>query len=104
MPRSPTRRATTTRRPTSTIDLSETPEGLLTLRATVANYTALPPEAFFSLWFDLDRDARTGDGGDEANILYEASGVIDFYRWNGRDMVRTPPTGITASFTDGCSP
>ena len=85
----------------TTIDLSETPEGLLTLRATVANYTALPPEAFFNLWFDLDRDARTGDGGDEANILYEASGVIDFYRWNGRDMVRTPPTGITALFTDG---
>ena len=85
----------------TTIELSETPEGLLTLRATVANYTALSPEAFFNLWFDLDRNTRTGEDGDEANIVYEANGVLDFYRWNGRDMARTAATGITASFSEG---
>ena len=74
----------------TSVEVSETADGMLTVRATVANYQTLPPELFFNLWFDLDHNTRTGADGDEANILYQAGGVLDFYRWNGRDLARTP--------------
>ena len=45
-------------------------------------------DAFIHLWFDLDNNTRTGADGDEANVLYQADGILDFYRWNGRDLAR----------------
>ena len=82
------------------VEISEA-DGLLTVRVTIANFQSLPPESFFNLWFDLDRDASTGDDGDEANVNYQASGVLDFYRWNGRELLRSASTGMTGSFAAG---
>ena len=83
------------------VEVSETPEGLLTVKATIGNFQALPPHSWINLWFDLDNNPRTGESGDEANVLYDVSGVVDFYRWNGTDLVRTPTTGLSTSFTGG---
>jgi len=85
----------------TSVEVSETPDGMLTVRATVANYQALPQDSFIHLWFDLDNNTRTGADGDEANVLYQADGILDFYRWNGRDLARTPATGLTGSFAAG---
>ena len=77
----------------TSVEVSETPDGMFTVRATVANYQALPQDSFIHLWFDLDNNTCTGADGDEANVLYQADGILDFYRWNGRDLVRAPATG-----------
>jgi hypothetical protein len=82
------------------VDVSEA-DGLLTVRVSVANFQALPPESFFNLWFDLDRNASTGDDGDEANVNYQANGVLDFYRWNGRELARSASTGMSGTFAAG---
>ena len=83
------------------VDVSETPDGLLAVRVTVANFQVLPPDAWINLWFDLDNNPRTGEDGDEANVVYEANGVLDFVRWNGSEMIRTPTTGMTGSYAAG---
>ena len=85
----------------TSVEVSETADGMLTVRATVANYQTLPNDSFIHLWFDLDNNIRTGADGDEANVLYQADGILDFYRWNGRDLARTPATGLTGSFAAG---
>jgi hypothetical protein len=82
------------------VEVSEA-NGLLTVRVTIANFQSLPPESFFNLWFDLDRNSRTGDDGDEANVNVQASGAVDFYRWDGRELLRSASTGMTGSFAAG---
>jgi hypothetical protein len=84
----------------SAVEVSEV-DGLLTVRVTVANFQTLPPESFFNLWFDLDRNPSTGDDGDEANVNFQASGAFDLYRWNGRELVRAASTGMSATFAAG---
>ena len=38
----------------TTVAVSETPDGNLTIAATIANYQALPANSWVNLWFDLD--------------------------------------------------
>ena len=85
----------------TSVEVSETADGMLTVRTTVANYQTLPNDSFIHLWFDLDNNTRTGSDGDEANVLYQADGILDFYRWNGRDLARAAATGLTGSFAAG---
>jgi hypothetical protein len=85
----------------TSVDISESPDGTLTVRASVGNFQALPAHSWINLWFDLDNNPRTGEGGDEANLLYEVNGVVDFYRWNGTDLVSAPTTGMSTSFAAG---
>lgn len=85
----------------TSVDISESPDGTLTVRASVGNFQALPAHSWINLWFDLDNDSRTGESGDEANVLYDVSGVVDFHRWNGASLVRAPTTGMSTSFAAG---
>ena len=85
----------------TSVELSETPDALLTVRVAIANFQALPPDSWLNLWFDLDNNPRTGSGGDEANVSYDQSGTLDFFRWNGRELARAAPTGMTATFSAG---
>jgi hypothetical protein len=85
----------------TSVDVSESPDGTLTVRASVGNFQTLPAHSWINLWFDLDNNPRTGEAGDEANLLYDVSGVIDFHRWDGTGLIRAPTTGMTASFTAG---
>jgi hypothetical protein len=83
------------------VDIAETPDGLLSVRVTIANFQTLPADSWINLWFDLDNNTRTGEDGDEANAVYTADGVLDFRRWNGQELARMPTTGMSGSFATG---
>ena len=85
----------------TTVAVSETPDGNLTIAATIANYQALPANSWVNLWFDLDSNPRTGDDGDEALVQYFDDGGIQFWRWNGSTLVRRQATGMTGTFAAG---
>ena len=85
----------------TTVAVSETPDGNLTIAATIANYQALPANSWVNLWFDLDSNPRTGDDGDEALVQYFDDGGLQFFRWNGSTLVRRQATGMTATFAAG---
>jgi hypothetical protein len=83
------------------VDVFETPDGLLGVRVTVANVQTLPTDSWINLWLDLDNNTRTGEDGDEANVVYQANGVLEVRLWNGRELATTPTTGMSASFAAG---
>lgn len=85
----------------ASVTVSESPEGVLTVVVGIGNYQVLPGTSLLDLWFNLDNNRQTGDEGDEALVEYSASGIVDFYRWNGREMVRRPATGMAAAFVAG---
>ena len=85
----------------TTVAVSETPDGNLTIAATIANYQALPANSWVNLWFDLDSNPRTGDAGDEALVQYFDDGGLQFFRWNGSTLVRRQAIGMTATFAAG---
>ena len=85
----------------SSVTVSESADGMLTVAVAVSNFQALPTNSWFNLWFDLDSNASTGDDGDEALVQYFDDGGLQFHRWNGSALVRRPATGMTATFTAG---
>ena len=58
----------------TTVAVSETPDGNLTIAATLANYQALPANSWVNLWFDLDSNQQTGDAGDAVGGRRAAAG------------------------------
>ena len=85
----------------TSVTVSESPDGTITVGVTVANYQALPSNSWINLWFDLDSNQGTGDAGDEALVRYVANGTIDFLLWNGSELVSRPPAGMTGRFEAG---
>ena len=51
--------------------------------------------SWVNLWFDVDSDPRTGDGGDEALVRYEADGSLELFAWNGSRLVQGSTAGVT---------
>ena len=85
----------------TTVTVSESPSGMLTVTVAVANYQTLPANSWFNVWFDLDSDQSTGDAGDEALIRYFASGDVQFYLWGGSELVERPTAEVAGSFAAG---
>ena len=83
------------------VTVSETPDGVLTVTATVANYQTLPDNSWFNLWFDLDSNQSTGDAGDEALIRYVSDGAVEFYLWDGFTLVERPIAGMSGRYEAG---
>lgn len=87
----------------TSIDVTNTPDGLVTFRITVSNQT-LPPNAILGAVLDADRNASTGDEGIEIIIDYvvlpNLTAELVLARWNGTDLVEAPTTA-TASFAAG---
>jgi hypothetical protein len=52
----------------TSLDVAEETPGVLTIHLSVGNYQALPANSWVNLWFDLDSNSLTGDGGDEALV------------------------------------
>lgn len=73
----------------------------ITVRVEFGNFQVLPPNSRVILRFDLDRNEATGASGDEATIRYSSDGTLDFFRWNGADLVPLPASGMSAQFADG---
>jgi hypothetical protein len=85
----------------TSVAVSKAPDGMLTVALTAANFRTLPANSWFNLWFDLDSDQQTGDVGDEALVRYLADGRVEFYLWNGSELVEQPAAGMTGRFEAG---
>jgi hypothetical protein len=85
----------------TSVSVSEAADGMLTVSLTAPNYQTLPGNSWFNLWFDLDSNQQTGDVGDEALVRYLADGSIEFFLWNGSELVGRPVAGMTGRFEAG---
>lgn len=86
----------------TSVAVTEPVAGTLSVVVTVSNYQTLPQGSWFDLWFDLDRNGSTGDGGgDDALVRLLAEGGIQHFLWNGTRMAATPATGMTGSYNAG---
>jgi hypothetical protein len=83
------------------VNVAESPAGMLEVTVTVGNFAVLPTDSWFNVWFDLDSDQSTGDEGDEALVRYLSDGELQFYRWDGSQLVEQPTAGLTSSFAGG---
>jgi len=82
-----------------TVDDSGT--GPLRVRVSIANFQVLPPNSRVVVSFDLDRNPGTGAGGDEITLRYSSDGKLDFFRWDGSQLIALPATGMSAELADG---
>lgn len=96
--------STVTRLDISTVDVTNTPAGVLTFRVNVTSPT-IGPATIVSVDLDLDRNTATGDEGVEAILTYvvnpDGSTSLDFERWNGSALAPVTTTMATASFAAG---
>lgn len=87
------------------VEVSNTPEGLVTFVITIAGSQPLPRFSGVAIALDLDRDPSTGDEGAEAFIGYIVdllgAGQLAFDRWDGSELVEVEQTTATARFADG---
>jgi hypothetical protein len=85
----------------TSVAVSESAAGRLTVTVTVRNYATLPPDSWINLWFDVDSDANTGEGGDETLARYVSDATLEVYRWDGAELQTASSTGMTATFANG---
>jgi hypothetical protein len=86
----------------TSLDVSEATAGVVTIKVTVGNFQALPPNSWVNLWFDVDSNAGTGDdAGDEALVRYLATGEVEVFTWNGTQYAPGSTAGLSGSFAAG---
>ena len=85
----------------TSVTVAESADGVVAVTVAVANYRALPFESWINVWFDLDNNPRTGDGGDEVLVQFNDDGGIRYQRWVRSELVRRPATGMTGAFSAG---
>ena len=73
----------------------------VTVRVRFGNFRELPANSRVILRLDLDRNETTGAQGDEITLRYSSDGTLDFFRWDGFDLLPRPATGMSAVFSDG---
>jgi hypothetical protein len=84
------------------LEISEATAGVVTIKVTVGNFQALPPNSWVNLWFDVDSNAGTGDdAGDEALVRYLATGELELFTWNGSQYAAGSTAGVTGMFSAG---
>jgi hypothetical protein len=84
-----------------TVTVDDAGGASVAVRVSIANFRVLPPSSRVLLRFDLDRNASTGDQGDEITFRYSSDGTLDFFRWDGSQLVALPANGMSAAFSDG---
>jgi hypothetical protein len=86
------------------VDVTNTPDGRITFRITVANQT-LPPLTILGVAINHDRNGATGDEGVDStlDLVVQQDGSIGalHQRWNGTDFVDVTPTQASGSFAAG---
>ncbi len=85
----------------TSVTVSHSPAGMLTVTVAVGNFQTLPASSWLNLWFDLDSNASTGDEGDEALVRFLADGTLQFFRWSGTELATRPTDGMTATYAAG---
>jgi hypothetical protein len=85
----------------TSVSVSEVSPGAVTVTVTTSNELALPRNAWFNLWFDLDDDRETGLVGSDALVRYLPNEAPELYIWNGSTLVRQPATDVTGVYENG---
>ena len=93
----------------TTVEVSNTADGTVTFRITIANYQTLPQppsaRAHLALYLDLDKNESTGEFGREAEAIFVNllvnNGAVNFLRWDGSQMVDVPETNMSSSLSAG---
>ena len=85
----------------TSVTVAEPVAGSLQITIAVGNFQALPDNSWVNVWFDLDSNGGTGDGGDEALVRYLADGGVELYIWNGSQLVEGPTAQATGTFGAG---
>lgn len=91
----------------TTVSLSNTEDGTTTFKIGVGNYSSSFPQfptallVAVTVWLDLDKNAATGDDGDEAMIILDSLGTTSLDRWNGTELVEVPQPQLSSSFANG---
>jgi hypothetical protein len=89
------------------VQVSNTPDGVITFRVAIENYSELPPRSRIVTLFDLDRDVETAELGFERAVshLGDATGPtrVVFEQWDEPSFgyVQIPASTITSSFSGG---
>jgi hypothetical protein len=91
----------------SGVEITNTPEGVITFRITLADAPALQPSSLIGIVLDLDQNPATGDDGTEAVIAYgtdelgaPASAFL-LYRALAGELMEADPSGITLDYAGG---
>jgi hypothetical protein len=91
----------------TTVDVANTPAGVVTIRATVANYQELPPGTALVALLDTDKNVSTGDDGFEAafthGVTLDGSQVTVFERYSqfANALLEAPVQDMSSSFSAG---
>jgi hypothetical protein len=68
---------------------------------TTSSELALPGNAWFNLWFDLDVNPETGVVGSDALVRYLPEREPELFLWNGSTLVQAPATGVSGVYESG---
>lgn len=86
----------------TSVSVSESPAGVITVAVAVANFQTLPSNSWFNVWFDLDNDDSTGDpAGDDALVRYLSDGTVEHHVWSGSRMEARSTSGMAGRFEAG---
>ena len=89
------------------VQISNTPDGMITFRVAIANYVELPPRSRVVTLFDLDRNVDTAELGFERSVshLVDEAGTtrVVLEQWDEPSFgyVQIPATTVTSSFSGG---
>ena len=85
----------------TSVSVSEASPGAVIVTVKTSNELALPRNAWFNLWFDLDTDRETGVVGSDALVRYLPNEAPELHIWNGSTLVRQPATDVTGVYENG---
>jgi hypothetical protein len=91
----------------TSVQVSNTPNGIITFQVQIANHTTLPPRSRIAVLFDLDRRQATGFIGFEYAFSHEiddsGEARIKLERWDDANLEFDvlPNTGLVSEFTNG---
>ena len=91
------------------VQVTSTPDGVVSFRVTIANYQTLPPLSGVAVGLDVDKRPETGDGGVDVMLAYVVdpwdAPVVGFARWdeNEDELVDVDPipAAVSATFSGG---
>jgi hypothetical protein len=91
----------------TSVEVSNSPNGVITFRVAIANHTTLPPRSRIAVLFDLDRRQATGFIGFEYAFSHEIDDAgqarLKFERWDEAsaefDLLSTD--GLFSEFSNG---
>jgi hypothetical protein len=89
------------------VEITNTPDGTITFRVTIAGSPPLQPSSVIGILLDLDQNAATGDQGVEAILAYGADELgaqmtlFAVYSALARELVELDPSVLAVTYVGG---